>query len=122
MNGSTKELILSTPELPSRDEVAYRLVADQDISDPWAERVYDDETLREIQARLDRGDIWAWASVDVEATWTNPLTDKTYEGHAYLGGCSYDDARDFKQNSGYYEDMKGEAYEDLIKQIERDAP
>jgi len=33
-----------------------------------------------------------------------------------LGACSYKDEEDFKKG-GYYEDMKKQAYNDLINQI-----
>jgi len=62
----------------------------------------DDEIDRacenEIIRRLDSGDVWAWASVEVKVT-KGGLSESEY-----LGGCSYRDAKDFKRG-GYYYDM-----------------
>lgn len=54
----------------------------------------------EIIARLDKGDVWAWASVEVRVTFRGVLT-----ASEYLGGCCYEDEADFVENSGYYEEM-----------------
>ena len=94
-------------------EVEYELIAEQDeIPVRGNALASGDETLDrqvedDILARLDNGDIWAWASVKVTATW------RGFEGHDYLGGCSYEDEDDFVKRSGFYEDMKGEALRDL---------
>jgi hypothetical protein len=76
----------------------------------------DRATEDEIIARLDRGDVWAWACVTVTATYTMPDSGETLVGRAYLGGCSYAGAEDFKRD-GYYEDMKIEALEELHKAV-----
>jgi hypothetical protein len=68
----------------------------------------DKEAEDEILTRLDAGDVWAWACVEVRATWE--------EWHAsdYLGGCCYADENDFKiGNFGYYEDMRKNALDQL---------
>ena len=70
---------------------------------------YDSEVENEILARLNVGDIWAWASVLVTAT--DSKTGLT--GHDYLRSCSYKHAADFIQTSGYYEDMKHTALDNL---------
>ena len=62
----------------------------------------------EILARLDDGDVWAWASVRVSVTW------RTYTGSAYLGCCSYASEDDFRESSGYFEAMREEAFEELM--------
>jgi hypothetical protein len=72
----------------------------------------------EILVRLDEGDVWAWASVQVIATLTLP--DGTeITGDAHLGCCSYKNEDDFKQ-SGYYEQMKTDAFADLQVSVERE--
>ncbi len=68
--------------------------------DDEEDRKYEDEILK----RLDNGDVWAWAQVEVEVT----LPDGR-KGSAYLGGCCYEDEEDFKQMGGYYEDLVREA-------------
>lgn len=71
---------------------------------------YDRRVEDEILARLDGGDVWAWAYVCVVATY--PGIDGI-EGRDYLGCCSYASELDFANNSGYYEDMKKAACADL---------
>lgn len=72
-----------------------------------------DELVVELQDRLRRGDLWAWCTVVVKATWEGHVGEDT------LGCCSYDHERDFVRNSGYYEDMKQRAVDDLNEQLER---
>ena len=62
----------------------------------------DRECENKVLARLNVGDVWAWANVEVCATW-NGIT-----GSDYLGGCSYADEADFK-TGGYYDSMVSEA-------------
>lgn len=62
----------------------------------------------EILARLDNGDVWAWACVKVTASY------KGITGDDYLGGCCYTDTSDFIAPGGYYDDMKGAAREAMI--------
>jgi len=70
-----------------------------------------DDENKKIVKRLELGDIWAWASVKITAHWHG------LEGIEYLGCCSYEDEEDFKKNSGYYEDMKKQALEDLQNRL-----
>jgi hypothetical protein len=73
------------------------------------DRRYEDMILK----RLDKGDVWACAQLEVQAT----LPDRrTVSPH--LGGCCYEDANNFKEG-GYYEDMIAEA---LINAERLDAP
>lgn len=65
----------------------------------------------EILARLDDGDVWAWASVCVVAR------AGSVEGRAYLGGCSYRDEKEFCQPGGYYAQLKAEALADLERKV-----
>jgi hypothetical protein len=60
---------------------------------------------------LDSGNQWAWCTVRVVATW-NEL-----EGDDYLGCCSYKDEQDFINNSGYFEDMKARALQELNEKV-----
>jgi len=54
---------------------------------------------------------WAWCAIRVTANWNNLI------GEDYLGGCSYENERDFILNSGYYEDMKQFALDDLNNKV-----
>jgi hypothetical protein len=77
--------------------------------DDAADKAVEDEIL----ARLDRGDVWAWAIVHVKASFNG------FEGHAILGGCGYADKDDFMA-SDYYGDKQEEALADL-QHVLRDA-
>ena len=69
----------------------------------------------EIIARLEAGDVWAWARVRVTVTHPDmPGLD----GWDSLGACSYRDEADFIAG-GYYDDMVREALRNLIESSER---
>jgi hypothetical protein len=68
----------------------------------------DREVEKEIYRRLDMDDVWAWADVEVRATYEG------YTGSVYLGNISCKNEDDFVHNSGYYEQMQAEAIDDLI--------
>lgn len=75
--------------------------------DDSTDKKYEDEIID----RLNRGDVWAWATVKVTAHWNG------LEGTDYLSGCCYQDEKDFKRPGGYYADMKKEALEALKQHI-----
>lgn len=76
----------------------------------WGEP--DDTTYANaIRARLEDGDVWAWAVVRVT------VTDGVLEGTAYLGGCTYADAADFCTN-GPLQYLIEEARDDWQAQAE----
>jgi hypothetical protein len=60
-----------------------------------------------IRAELERGNEWAWCCAHVRAECED------FTGDAYLGGCSYGSAEEFKAPGGYYADMCQEALDDL---------
>jgi len=98
----------------TKDDVEITVRAEQDeievrgnalaSGDDAADRECEDEIL----ARLERGDVWAWAAVTVRVTWTAP-SGRQYRGEDHLGACSYRDERDFREPGGYFDDMVGEA-------------
>lgn len=102
---------------PPIEDITFRLIAEQDQTSVRGNALAsgdDDEDKRvedEIIARLDDGDVWAWADVEVRAEWNG------FEGSDYLGGCSYVDEADFCQPGGYFDDMKERAYEELCAAI-----
>lgn len=73
--------------------------------DDAADRECEDEIIR----RLDQGDVWAWALVTVTCHYQD------FTGRDTLGGCSYEDENDFKNDGGegYWAGMQRQAYEDL---------
>jgi hypothetical protein len=70
------------------------------------DRAQVEEILRDL-----KWNEWAWCTVKVSAKWRN------FCGRDYLGGCSYSSKQDFCEG-GYFEDMKAEAFDDLIRGIE----
>lgn len=75
--------------------------------------VDDEQTRKWIRDELAAGNTWAWCVVRVRASWNG------FVGEAYLGGCSYKSKEDFVENSGYWEDMCTEAFNDLLTGLER---
>jgi hypothetical protein len=98
-------------------DVTYTLEADFDDLEVRGNAIasgddaYDKKVEDEIIARLENGDVWAWATIKVTAEWNG------LEGVNYLGACCYKDEKDFKQPGGYYDDMKAEALADLKQTI-----
>lgn len=76
-----------------------------------------DEELFELARRLDRGDLWALCNVVMEAT--IELDGQTFKGTRSCGCCSYDNEKDFIQNSGMHEQLQIEAKEDLKSSLAR---
>lgn len=73
---------------------------------------YDAKVEKRILSRLNRGDLWAWCDVECRATFNG------FSESDYLGGCSYKDAADFLTPGGYWQDMKDEAREQLLRVLE----
>lgn len=71
----------------------------------------DKEIEDSIIEQLNNGNAWAWCTIKVTAKYKNE------EGSDYLGCCSYQDEKDFK-NDGYYTDMKQMAFDELIRNLE----
>lgn len=65
-----------------------------------------------IIRRLENGDIWAWFTAKVVASFNGVESDAEY-----LGCCSGSE-KDFKK-CDYYEDMRQAAYDNLIEKLER---
>ena len=72
---------------------------------------FDQMVEHEILARLEQDDIWAWAMVGVSVAWEGQHSTE------YLGCCCYESEEDFRNNSGYFEDMVEEALANLNKRL-----
>jgi hypothetical protein len=108
------------------DEVRFFISVQQDeipvrgnalaSGDDAADRAAEDAIL----ARLDSGDVWAWAHVTVTAVWTSgPAPSHRFAERSTLGGCSYRDEAEFCGPGGYFDDMKTDALDNLNKAIAR---
>lgn len=71
---------------------------------------FDKKVEDEIIERFNGGDIWAWCTVEVQAEF------KGITASDHLGGCSYNDEKDFMAG-GYYEDMVKTAVGELADKI-----
>ena len=71
---------------------------------------YDKKIENELYERCKRGDVWAWASVKVTASF-GELT-----AYTYLGACSYESQDEFEK-CDYYTDMIIEVTEELRTMI-----
>ena len=100
------------------DEVSIYIHVEQDQTpiignalasgDEKVDREYEHELAKRL---VQDGDVWAWASITVNAHWCG------FTGRDSLGCCTYKDEEDFKQHSEYYEDMVEVALRDLNDQI-----
>jgi hypothetical protein len=66
----------------------------------------------EVEARLARGDLWAWCIVRVTCT------DGDATGTAFIGGSQYEGTEDFIKY-GYLQDLAAEAYAEYLGEVER---
>lgn len=76
---------------------------------------YDREIEDEIINRLDNGDVWAWATIEVRATVPGI---PGVSGSDYLGNCTYANQAEFEKPGCYYDDMKAVALVSLLESIE----
>jgi len=96
------------------DEVTFTVTAQQDDAPvrgnalASGDEAEDRRAEDEIIARLDNGDVWAWAQVTVTAT--DPAAGLT--GNTYLGACNYASEADFRTD-GYFSDLCDEALAEL---------
>lgn len=99
-------------------EIVFALTAVQeDMFEPdfdLGDEELNQEYRAKIAERLEQGDIWAWASVTVSASWGG------FTGTANIGGCNYTDEADFREPGGYFGDMLRDAVADLLKEIKGD--
>lgn len=96
----TIEIIAEQDDTPVRGNA----LASDDVA---ADRACEDEIL----ARLDSGDVWAWAFVRVRVTCGDFAAEDS------LGNCNYADESDFKRGP-YYADMLANALDNLQAQLD----
>ncbi len=109
-----------TKETPG---VSIQLIPEDEIEGPEGffdsgnspeDRAADLAMFKDMRARLNAGDIWAWFSAKVTVSFDGLTSDQ------YLGACSYTDEADFR-NDGVFDDMVSEAIDDLNAQIAKRA-
>jgi hypothetical protein len=110
------DLTLEHNRMPLIDEVYIEVTIAEEWDHPSGyfasgDDEADAEMVRDILEDLGSNP-WAWCMVTVTANWGE------FKGSATLGGCSYKSRGDFITNSGYYEDMKEDAYNNLLVDVE----
>lgn len=77
---------------------------------------WDPETDRKaeqwIRDELESGNVWAWCQVEVVCTFEG------FSGEDHLCGCSYESEESFREDGGYFDDMKVEAFYVLADRLE----
>lgn len=71
-----------------------------------------DEVIAGILRDVENGNDWAWCDVEVRAEFADMV------GCDHLGGCSYENEKEFTAG-GYYDDMVNAAVEELAQKLER---
>lgn len=69
------------------------------------------QAIAKIREDYANGNEWAWTCVRVRAEFLGHMSEN------YLGACSYKSRADFKDTSGYYEDMVNVALDALAESI-----
>jgi hypothetical protein len=101
--------------------VTYSITAKQDDTPVRGNAIasgdarFDRATEDAILARLERGDVWAWAEVQVTASIT--VDGTVFTGIDRLFGCTYLDENDFSARNDYFPDMKAAALADLRERL-----
>ena len=101
----------------THEEVTIRLKAEPEFipvegnASVSGDDTFDREVEHNIMSRVQQGDIWAWAMVTVTVSWG------CFSASDHLGCCSYADEEDFRQPGGYFDDMVGEALDELDKVV-----
>ena len=73
----------------------------------------DREMEADIMRRLDKGDQWAFCCVKVIAELETDDGRLLRGESAWLGGCSYENEKEFRAPGGCFDDMKAEALTEL---------
>ena len=76
------------------------------------DEAFDRGVESDIVKRLEMGDIWAWATVCVTGSWEGLTMNQ------YLGCCCYESEEDFRNNSGYFEEMVDQAITSLNTRLQ----
>lgn len=107
-------------------DVSYHLEVEFDDTDPRGNVCACEEpdctAEADVIKRLEHEDIWAWACVQVVASLDMGLKhdDDRFKGHScWVGGCTYANEKDFRKDSGFYEELCDEALEDLLDTLKK---
>lgn len=68
-----------------------------------------------VRENMRKSPDWGWCQVEVRCVVR--VGNNSYQGTDHLSGCSYTSEAEFTQPGGYFEDMKKEAFEDLLSML-----
>ena len=99
------------------DDVSVRLYAADEDRAPYeamqpASSAESEQFAQAVKSMKDQSPVWGWCVVIVHVVWG------PFEAKQYMGECSYESADDFKENSGYYDDMVKEALSEINADIQ----
>lgn len=79
------------------------------------------DLCRAIEKMVEMDELWGWCRVRVRADvmFDNAELAATGYSSSWLGGCSYANEVAFRTAGDYYEEMCDEAFEDLLRKLER---
>jgi len=103
--------------LPRMEDVEFGLDAEWEDDDP-ADHFQFPEDIAFARQQIENGNVWGWCLAHVTAKWTTP-DGEDVTGEDYCGCCSYENRESFVQPGGMYDDMKAQAYDDLISQLKK---
>lgn len=106
-----------TITLPTIEQIEFQLIAEYESIPVRGNALtsgdddYDRKEENRIIAAIGRGNVWAWASVELKGTY------KGLTASNYLGCCSYKNEKDFMKDGYYYQDMKQNVFDEIIEQL-----
>lgn len=101
----------------SMNDVQFHVNVEQEDTSPDSYG-YDPEVEEYLMEAARSDNPFAWCQLQVTADWRDE-DGKVYQGKSgWLGACSYASEKEFMEAGDYAEDMKKEAYEDLLTNIE----
>lgn len=98
------------------DEWEYEISIEDDCDTDHRDALKDcdQEAVDWVTKQIESGNLWAWCVVEVSAT--HPRLP-FIEGHAYRGGCSYEDEDAFAKG-GYLPRLQEEARDDALREAQ----
>lgn len=88
------------------------ITVEHEPMDESPEGYFDDPTNVEwIEKQLRVANDWAWCQVTVRAEWCGLVAED------HLGACSYESGEDFRESSGYFDDMRDAVLDELAARV-----
>lgn len=111
-----RDMNVGVKRVPPPDKVEYDLEVEWENDISPEDSFSNPEDVAFVRQQIDNDNVWGWCQTHVIAKWVDEDGEE-FTGDDYLGGCSYRSREDFMQPGGYYDDMKSEAYDRLVKKL-----